>query len=282
MTRRPTLRQPGRARRPPRRSAPRGPRPGVGAQARCAALPPIGPAGCRAARPRRLPGGLRHLRHAHGRRLERGAVEPAEDRLGHREDRSRGPTGRCTSTWPRTATPTRRSRRSRSRPASRSTYSEDVDGNDTYYGKVQGQLANGDDIGQDIVTLTDWMAARMIPLGYTQELDQANIPNSENMLAEPAGRRLRPGPQALPHLAVRLRRHRLEQGGGARWAAHRLGPVEARAQGPGRGARRVARHHRSDHGRAGRRHLRRLGRRPSSAPRSRCWRSRSPAARSAR
>ncbi len=64
----------------------------------------------------------------------------------------------------------------------KATYSEDIDGNDTYYGKVQGQLANGQDIGQDIVTLTDWMTARMIRLGYTQELDLANIPNSKNLL----------------------------------------------------------------------------------------------------
>ncbi len=62
------------------------------------------------------------------------------------------------------------------------SYSEDVDGNDTYYGKVQGQLANGDDIGQDIVTLTDWMTGRMITMGYTQELDRANIPNADNLL----------------------------------------------------------------------------------------------------
>ena len=62
-------------------------------------------------------------------------------------------------------------------------YSEDVDGNDTYFGKVQGQLSSGQDIGQDIVTLTDWMAARMIRLGYTQELDSTNIPNASNLLA---------------------------------------------------------------------------------------------------
>ncbi|GLB65764.1 ABC transporter substrate-binding protein [Arthrobacter mangrovi] len=61
-------------------------------------------------------------------------------------------------------------------------YSEDIDGNDTYFGKVQGQLAAGQDIGQDIITLTDWMAARLIRLGYTQELDLANIPNSANLL----------------------------------------------------------------------------------------------------
>ncbi|EYR64294.1 polyamine ABC transporter substrate-binding protein [Actinotalea ferrariae CF5-4] len=61
-------------------------------------------------------------------------------------------------------------------------YAEDIEDNDSYYGRVQGQLANGQDIGQDIVTLTDWMAARMIRLGYTQELDKANIPNWENIL----------------------------------------------------------------------------------------------------
>ncbi|WP_102159367.1 ABC transporter substrate-binding protein [Zhihengliuella halotolerans] len=62
-------------------------------------------------------------------------------------------------------------------------YSEDVDGNDSYYGKVQAQLSRGQDIGQDIVTLTDYMASRLIRQGYTQELDRANIPNAENLLA---------------------------------------------------------------------------------------------------
>jgi len=61
-------------------------------------------------------------------------------------------------------------------------YSEDIDGNDTYYGKVQAQLSAGQDIGQDIITLTDWMAGRVIRQGYTQALDLANIPNSKNLL----------------------------------------------------------------------------------------------------
>ncbi|MET1035593.1 MAG: spermidine/putrescine ABC transporter substrate-binding protein [Arthrobacter sp.] len=61
-------------------------------------------------------------------------------------------------------------------------YSEDIDGNDTYYGKVQGQLAAGQDIGQDIITLTDWMAGRVIRQGFTQPLDHANIPNIKNLL----------------------------------------------------------------------------------------------------
>ena len=62
-------------------------------------------------------------------------------------------------------------------------YAEDIEDNDSYFGKIQGQLALGQDIGQDIVTLTDWMAARMIRLGYTQELDKAKIPNASNLLA---------------------------------------------------------------------------------------------------
>jgi len=61
-------------------------------------------------------------------------------------------------------------------------YAEDIDGNDSYYGKVQGQLKSGQDIGQDIITLTDWMAGRLIRQGYTQELNLDNIPNSANLL----------------------------------------------------------------------------------------------------
>ncbi|MCV9994688.1 spermidine/putrescine ABC transporter substrate-binding protein [Paeniglutamicibacter sp. ZC-3] len=61
-------------------------------------------------------------------------------------------------------------------------YAEDIDGNDSYYGKVQAQLVAGQDIGQDIMTLTDWMAGRVIRQGFTQELNQANIPNIKNLL----------------------------------------------------------------------------------------------------
>lgn len=72
-------------------------------------------------------------------------------------------------------------------------YSEDVDGNDTYYGKVQAQLKAGQDIGQDIFTLTDWMAGRVIRQGYTQALDLANIPNSSNLLPSLQGVDFDPG-----------------------------------------------------------------------------------------
>ncbi len=61
-------------------------------------------------------------------------------------------------------------------------YTEAVDDNNTYYGKVKDQLALGRDIGADTVCLTDWMVARMIRFGYTQKLDHANMPNVANMI----------------------------------------------------------------------------------------------------
>ena len=62
------------------------------------------------------------------------------------------------------------------------TYFEDYNDNDEFYGKVQAQLKLGEDIGYDLVTPTDWMAARWIRLGYTQKFDTANIPNKSNIL----------------------------------------------------------------------------------------------------
>lgn len=61
-------------------------------------------------------------------------------------------------------------------------YLVDYNDNDEFYGKVQENLKAGNDIGYDIVTPTDWMAARWIRLGYAQKLDAANIPNKVNIL----------------------------------------------------------------------------------------------------
>jgi spermidine/putrescine transport system substrate-binding protein len=66
----------------------------------------------------------------------------------------------------------------------KATYAEDIDDNDSYYGKIQGQLSNGQDIGKDVIVLTDWMADRLIRQGYVQELDKGNIPNAENLNAK--------------------------------------------------------------------------------------------------
>jgi len=61
-------------------------------------------------------------------------------------------------------------------------YLEEVNDNEEWFGKYQAQLAQGDDIGRDIVVLTDWMAARMIRLGYVQKKDKSAIPNEENLV----------------------------------------------------------------------------------------------------
>ncbi len=61
-------------------------------------------------------------------------------------------------------------------------YFEDYNDNDEFFGKVQAQLKLGEDIGYDVVTPTDWMAARWIRLGYAQKFDLANIPNNVNIL----------------------------------------------------------------------------------------------------
>jgi len=57
-----------------------------------------------------------------------------------------------------------------------------VDDNNSYFATVRDQLALGQDIGADTVCLTDWMINRWIQLGYTQELNKANIPNAANLV----------------------------------------------------------------------------------------------------
>lgn len=61
-------------------------------------------------------------------------------------------------------------------------YMVDYDDNNTYFAAVRGELSLGQDIGADIVTPTEWMAARWGQLGYVQELNEANIPNKVNVI----------------------------------------------------------------------------------------------------
>jgi len=62
------------------------------------------------------------------------------------------------------------------------TYTEDVNDNNEFFAKVRTQLEQGQDIGRDLVVLTDWMAALWIQDGFAQKLDKANIPNAVNLL----------------------------------------------------------------------------------------------------
>ena len=62
------------------------------------------------------------------------------------------------------------------------TYTEDVNDNNEFYAKVRTQLEQGQDIGRDLVVLTDWMAALWIENSFAQKLDKANIPNGKNLI----------------------------------------------------------------------------------------------------
>lgn len=61
-------------------------------------------------------------------------------------------------------------------------YIEDVNDNDQWFGKNQATLAQGKGVGRDIAVLTDWMAGRMVRLGYVQKLDRSAIPNASNLV----------------------------------------------------------------------------------------------------
>jgi spermidine/putrescine transport system substrate-binding protein len=62
-------------------------------------------------------------------------------------------------------------------------YIEEVNANEEWFGKYQAQLSQGQDIGRDLTVLTDWMAARMVRLGYVQKKDMSAIPNEGNLVS---------------------------------------------------------------------------------------------------
>ncbi|KUL71633.1 MULTISPECIES: spermidine/putrescine ABC transporter substrate-binding protein [Streptomyces] len=57
-------------------------------------------------------------------------------------------------------------------------YTEDINDNTEFFGKIKPQLAAGQDTGRDIIVLTDWLAARLIRLGWVQKLDASNLPHA--------------------------------------------------------------------------------------------------------
>jgi spermidine/putrescine transport system substrate-binding protein len=64
------------------------------------------------------------------------------------------------------------------------TYNTDVNDNNEFFAKVQNQLGACEPIGRDIIVLTDWMAARMVDLGWLQKLNHDNIPHVTNNLVD--------------------------------------------------------------------------------------------------
>jgi len=63
-------------------------------------------------------------------------------------------------------------------------YVTDINGNVEFFGIVRNQLADCQPTGRDIFVLTDYMAARLVDLGWLQKLDKKNLPNVTANLAE--------------------------------------------------------------------------------------------------
>ena len=56
------------------------------------------------------------------------------------------------------------------------SYVPDINDNETFFAKVANQMAACESTDKDIFTLTDWMAAKMIGLGWIQKLDKSKLP----------------------------------------------------------------------------------------------------------
>jgi spermidine/putrescine transport system substrate-binding protein len=66
-------------------------------------------------------------------------------------------------------------------------YVEEINDNTEFFGKVRQQYAQGDSGGRDIHVVTDWMAARMIRLGYVEKFDKSTMPNANKNLIDRLG-----------------------------------------------------------------------------------------------
>jgi spermidine/putrescine transport system substrate-binding protein len=56
-------------------------------------------------------------------------------------------------------------------------YHEEINDNAAFFAKIQPLLDTGESGGRDLITLSDWLAAKMYRLGYIYELDKSKLPN---------------------------------------------------------------------------------------------------------
>ncbi|HET7471457.1 MAG TPA: extracellular solute-binding protein, partial [Gemmatimonadales bacterium] len=61
-------------------------------------------------------------------------------------------------------------------------YTEDINDNNEFFAKIDEPLKRSQSIDRDIIVLTDWMAGRLINLGYVAPLDDAKFPNKANLV----------------------------------------------------------------------------------------------------
>lgn len=63
-------------------------------------------------------------------------------------------------------------------------YSEEIDSNEDFMAGISPQLEAGADTGWDMITITDYMAARLIDRGWLEEIDPAKVPTAIQNLKE--------------------------------------------------------------------------------------------------
>ncbi len=63
-------------------------------------------------------------------------------------------------------------------------YHEDINSNEEFFNKMQPLLSSGESGGRSIFVLADYMVAKMIKLGYLQELDHSALPEVKANLAK--------------------------------------------------------------------------------------------------
>jgi spermidine/putrescine transport system substrate-binding protein len=63
-------------------------------------------------------------------------------------------------------------------------YTEDINDNESFFGKIEGPLSHGQSVHRDLIVMTDasGLPARMIELGWLEKLYKPAIPNITNLL----------------------------------------------------------------------------------------------------
>jgi len=56
-------------------------------------------------------------------------------------------------------------------------YEEKIEDNKVFYATIQPQLQSGAATGWDMITITDWLAAKIISKSWAEKIDQGNVPN---------------------------------------------------------------------------------------------------------
>ncbi|MGW1895469.1 polyamine ABC transporter substrate-binding protein [Streptomyces sp. NPDC002004] len=56
-------------------------------------------------------------------------------------------------------------------------YTEEINDNDEFFGKISPSLMNHQSTGRDLIVVSDWMCARFVRLGWVQQMDRARQPH---------------------------------------------------------------------------------------------------------